>query len=58
MNNEPRRMSGDYEIVTEHERRRRLRSERMRQWRKEARHPRLTDLDDAAQSPLPRRFAP
>lgn len=58
MKKEQRRMEGDYEMVSGHERRQRIRSERMRQWRKEARHPRASDFDDARQMLLPRRFTP
>lgn len=57
MNNEQRRTGGEYEMESEHERRRRLRSERMRKWRKQTRHPRASDFDDATQMLLPRRFA-
>lgn len=58
MDNELRRMEGDYEMVTGHERRQRIRSERMRKWRKQARHPRASDFDERTQMLLPRRFTP
>ena len=57
MTNEQRRLSGDYEMENQHERRQRIRGERMRKWRKQTRHPRTSDLDDATQLLLPRRFA-
>lgn len=57
MNNEQRRTTGEYEMENMHERRRRIRSERMRKWRKQTRHPRASDFDDATQLLLPRRFA-
>lgn len=49
---------GEYEMTSEHERRQRIRNERMRKWRKQTRHPRSSELDDAAQMTLPRRFPP
>lgn len=57
MNNELRRLTGEYEMENQHERRQRLRSERIRKWRKQTRHPRASDVDDATQRLLPRRFA-
>lgn len=52
-----RRMPGENEMENEHERRQRIRSDRMRKWRKETRHPRTNDFDDGTQMTLPRRFA-
>lgn len=52
------RSAGDYETESGHERRQRLRSERIRKWRKETRHPRTGDPDDRVIAPPPRRFAP
>ncbi len=53
-----RRTGGESETVTEHEKRQRQRSERMRKWRKETRHPRTSDLDERTEFPLQRRFSP
>lgn len=52
------RSAGDYEAESGHEKRQRLRDERIRKWRKETRHPRAEDLDDRAAMPPPRRFVP
>lgn len=53
-----RRAAGEYETESGHERRQRLRSERIRKWRKETRHPRPGDSDDRLVTALPRRFTP
>ncbi|MBI2384757.1 MAG: hypothetical protein HYV14_01965 [Elusimicrobia bacterium] len=53
-----RRAAGEYELESGHERRQRLRSERIRKWRKETRHPRAGDGDDRLVTALPRRFTP
>lgn len=53
-----RRPAGEYELESGHERRQRLRSERIRKWRKETRHPRAADSDDRLVTALPRRFTP
>lgn len=64
MNNDERpadvaeRSAGDYEAESGHERRQRLRSERIRRWRKETRHPREPETDGRLTLPPPRRFAP
>ncbi|MCM2304227.1 MAG: hypothetical protein NDJ72_05955 [Elusimicrobia bacterium] len=50
--------AGEYEAESGHEKRQRLRSERIRKWRKEARHPRAGDFDDRAAMPPPPRFVP
>lgn len=44
------RTAGDYETVSGHERRQRLRSERIRQWRKEMRRRRASEFDDRFQA--------
>jgi hypothetical protein len=46
------------ENENEHDRRRKLRGERERRWRKEMRHPRMIELDDRFVPLLPRRFQP
>jgi len=56
MADETRRSAGEYELLNEHERRRRARGERMRRWRK-ARRVRADDAEYAVQAALPRRFA-
>ena len=56
MDNQLRRTTGDHEMENLHERRQRIRSERMRKWRKQTRHPRASDYEDATQPLLLRRF--
>jgi hypothetical protein len=53
-----RAAGGEYETESGHERRQRIRSERIRKWRKETRHPRESDLDERLLTAVPRRFAP
>lgn len=52
------RSAGEYELESGHERRQRLRSERIRKWRKETRHPRGAELEERVTVPPLRRFAP
>lgn len=56
MTNEQRRLAGENELLSEHERRRRMRSEQMRRWRK-SRRVRADDVEDPGPAALPRRFA-
>lgn len=50
--------AGEYEQESGHERRRRLRSELLRRWRKAARHPRAADLEETPAAAAARRFLP
>lgn len=52
------RSAGEYEMESGHERRQRLRSERIRKWRKETRHPRGTEPEERLAATPSRRFAP
>lgn len=52
------RTGGEYESESGHERRQRLRLERIRKWRKETRHPRAGDLDERTLTAVARRFTP
>lgn len=52
------RSTGEYELENGHERRRRIRSERMRQWRKEMRRRRPNEFDDRAPAAIAGRAAP
>lgn len=52
------RSTGDYEMESGHERRQRLRVERIRKWRKETRHPRGPELEERVTVRPMRRFAP